>query len=279
MIWEKNGKGLLSKFADTKLMMIVNEEADSMCLQNDLDQLQSWANTWGMSFNINKCHVLHLGKNNKFKYFLYRQEICEAESVRDLGVEIDHSFKFSRQAHIACKKANKILGMILRNLTAKTTDTILPLYRGLVRPHLEYAIQFWQPFLKKDIIQLEKVQWRVTRCVQNLRLYDYTARLKMLNLFPLEKRRTRGDLIETFKVLNGIDKISSSIFQLNIDTGTRGHNFKLKKANCRTDMRKNFFSNRVINEWNSLPHFVVNCSSVAQFKKKLDAHMVDQQCQ
>ena len=67
------GTGLLSNFADdTKLMKIVNTETDSKHLQQELDQLQSWADAWSMNFNVNKCHVLHLGKNNKkFSYYMF----------------------------------------------------------------------------------------------------------------------------------------------------------------------------------------------------------------
>ena len=195
------------------------------------------------------------------------------ESIRDLGVEIDSSFKFSKQAQIASKKANKILGLICRKMGARLKEVVVPLYQALVRPHLEYAVQFWRPFLKKDINLLEKVQRRATRVVSNLRSVDYSERLSILNLFSLERRRDRGDLIETFKILNGIDKIGHSVFELCNDSVTRGHNFKLRKPKCRTNARYNFFSSRVVNMWNALSHSVVNCTSVEQFKKKLDIYM------
>ena len=233
----------LSKFADdTKLMMVVNNEFESMQLQITLNRLQKWAETWGMDFNVNKCQVIHLGnKNKKFKYYLSGVEIKKVETARDLGIRIGKSFKFSEHVQESSKKANQILGLIFRKVSTKSRKTILPLYQALVRPHLEYAVQFWCPFLKKDINQLEKIQRRATRGITGLGSLGYEERLKALNLFSLQERRNRGDLIETFKLLNGIDKTRSPVFEINNNSKTGGHNFKLRKQKCKTTIRQIFF--------------------------------------
>ncbi len=75
--------------------------------------------------------------------------------VKDLGVSIPSSFKFSQQCKDAAGKANRMLGFIDRNFSFKNKDVILPLYISLVRPHLEYAVQFWSPHDAKDIGKLE----------------------------------------------------------------------------------------------------------------------------
>ncbi len=111
--------------------------------------------------------------------------------VKDLGVSVASSLKFSQQCKNATDKANRMLGFINRNISFKTKDVILPLYTSLVRPHLEYAVQFWAPHHAKDIAKLEAVQRRATKMIASLRNKPYEERLARLNLFSLEKRRFR----------------------------------------------------------------------------------------
>jgi len=90
-------------------------------------------------------------------------------------------------------------------------------------------------------------------------------------LISIEKRRVRGDLIQVFKILKGVDKLDySNFFEIQSSSRTRGHNYKLVKHRSRLDIRKNFFSQRVVNVWNSLPQVVVDADSVNSFKNRLD---------
>ena len=100
-----------------------------------------------------------------------------------------------------------VLGYIKRQFTTRKKGTILTLYNALVRQHLEYAVQFWSPSMRKDIERLEKVQARATKLIPSIRHMSYERRLAELNLYSLEKRRIRGQLIETFKILKGIENI------------------------------------------------------------------------
>jgi len=74
------------------------------------------------------------------------------------------------------------------------------LYKGFIRPRLEYAVQAWSPYLRKDISCLERVQRIATKLVKGLKCLTYEQRLQRLHLTTLEKRRLRGDLIETYKL-------------------------------------------------------------------------------
>ena len=83
---------------------------------------------------------------------------------------------------------------------------------AFVRPHLEYAIQFWSPNYIKDHNLLERVQRRATKLIPTLRNLSYEERLKPLDMFTLHKQRIRKDMIEVFKILNKFDKINPKCF-------------------------------------------------------------------
>ena len=150
---------------------------------------------------------------------------------------------------------------------------MLKLYNALVRPLLEYAAQFWSPNLAKNKDCLERVQRRATKLIPSLRNKSYEERLKECDLFSLDKRRHRGDMIQVFKILTNIDKVQEEMyFQRNDDIRTRNNGFKLRGALFKTNIAKNFFTNRVIDDWNKLPAGVVGSPSVQTFKTRLDKY-------
>ena len=193
--------------------------------------------------------------------------------MKDLGIIIQDDLKVSQQCFKVIKTANRILCVIYRSFEYKSSEIILPLYKSLVRPHLEYCVQAWSPHLVKDINLLEKVQRRATRMIVSLKNIPYEERLKNLGLTTLETRRTRGDLIQVFKILKGfVDVDYANLFILS-NTNLRGHSLKLYKSAVRLDCGKYFFTNRVVDEWNKLTEDIVSCNSVNSFKNKLDQHL------
>ena len=120
--------------------------------------------------------------------------------------------KVSEQCRIAASKGNQVLGMIRRNITYKENILIVPLYKAIVRPHLEYCIQAWSAYLRKDIDMLEQIQRRATKLIPGLRDLRHEDRLKECELTTLETRRLRGGgSKEVFKILNGYENIDSNI--------------------------------------------------------------------
>jgi hypothetical protein len=201
----------LLKFADdAKLFRCVSDPGSVDVLRDDLKSLCHWSEDWQMVFNVDKCKVMHFGAHNaKETYSINNNVLADVIEERDLGVIIQDNLKVSEQCSKVVKTANCILGMIRRSFENKSSDIILPLYKSLVRPHLEYCVQAWRPHLVKDIKLIEGVQHRATRMMTDLYGKTYEQRLKCLNLTTLETRRLRGDLIELFKLLKGFDKLVS----------------------------------------------------------------------
>ena len=172
--------------------------------------------------------------------------------------------KVSEQCRISALKGNQILGLIRRTIMYKEKQLIVPLYKAIVRPHLEYCVQAWRLCHKKDIDKLERIQRRATKMIPELRDLNYESCLLQCGLTT---RRLRGDHIEVFKIVNGYEDIDRNMFfKLKEGSRTSAHKAALVKEQCRLDMRKYSFSQRVINEWSKLPNDCVNTSSVNMFK-------------
>src|SRR5437870_13904884 len=99
---------------------------------------------------------------------------------------------------------------------------MVKLYKALVRPKLEYCVQAWCPYLKKDIDKLEKVQARATRLINECKNQSYEKRLQCTGLTTLSERRIRGDMIEVFKILRGFSTVNyTTCFTLSNNNRTR----------------------------------------------------------
>ncbi|CAM4632369.1 unnamed protein product [Caretta caretta] len=235
----KSGSVLIKFADDTKLGGIANLEKVRDTLQEDLDDLVNWSNINRMKFNSEKCKVMHLGINNKnFSYKLGTHQLEVTEEEKDLGVLVDHRMTVSRQCDMAVKKANAVLGCIRRGISSRDKEVLVPLYKALVRPHLEYCVQFWSPMFKKDEFKLEQVQRRATRMIRGMENLSYERRLKEFGLFSLTKRRLRGDMIALYKYIRGINtREGEELFKLstNVDTRINGYNWPSGSLDLKLD--------------------------------------------
>ena len=260
------------KFADdTKVYCNVSSRDNATVLQLDLNKMYDWSVKWQMLFNADKCKCLHLGYNNSgTDYYIAGKQVVNVQSERDLGVTLGKSLDGSLHCAKVVGTANRILSSIKRTFTCNSLCNITKLYKSLVRPHLEYCCQAWRPYLQKDVDNLEKVQRRATRLIPEIASLSYSERLGRCNLLSLEMRRLRADLIEVFKIVKGFEGIDPNYFFKFVGNArTRGHNLRIYKQNNRLDIRKYFFSQRVITEWNNLPLEAVSATSINGFKKAI----------
>ena len=164
------------------------------------------------------------------------------------------------------------MGLTRRSFVYLDNHTFCLLFKALVRPHLEYAHSVWTPYKKADITSIENVQKRATKMLPTLKNLTYEERLRALKLPTLRFRRLRGDMIETFKILKGIydRKVTEDLFELNQESKSRGHTLKIRKQRSRLNVRKFFFTNRIVDIWNNLKEEIVSAKNLNTSKNKQD---------
>ena len=272
----------ISLFADdAKVYRRITTPEDAEILQRDMEKLNEWSRKWLLSFNVTKCKTMHIGHNNpRHNYQLQGNALEKSDLEKDLGVFVSSDLKPSMHIAKVAAKANARVGLIKRTFSYIDKEIFLSLYTALVRPILDYGVQCWSPYLVKDINKLEQVQRRATLLVPECSALSYVERCKFLGIQSLQDRRVRGDMIEVYRLLTGMEGVHySRYFQLSESHArgegyTRGHSKKLIKPNhWRTTLKGNWFTIRSIDPWNSLPEEVVSAPSIAVFKKRYDLHM------
>ena len=256
---------------DTKFGREINSFDDCEIIQRNIDIVNEWCREWNMEINISKCVVMHCGKNNpNFNYNLNEVSLKSVQNYEDLGVLIDNKLSFSDHCLKVRNKSTRTMMYIKQCVTTRNRNTMLKLFTSLVRPILDYCAPFWSPHLVKDIDLIEQVQRRFTKLISGCQNLTYQQRLTQLDLFSLEYRRKRGEIIETFKFVKFVPGTAQILFSFSVSDRTRGHAHKMVKTRFRTNLGANTFSNRVVSTWNVLPSDVVECNGIESFKHSLD---------
>ena len=151
-------------------------------LQIDIDNLVNWSDTWLLKFQPDKCKVMSIGHkgivDDSEPYKMGAHKLDYSENEKDLGVYIDNKLTFESHINNAVNKANRIMAISRKTYDYMDTKTFSYIFKGLVRPHLEYAAPVWSPHTIKLKEIIENVQRRSTKTIPGLSEHSYPDRLK-----------------------------------------------------------------------------------------------------
>jgi len=239
-------------------------------MQLDNDSLVLWGKENKMRIAFAKCGTLHIGYGNPCNEYNFDDfAIPNVDEIRDLGVQISKDLKFGSHIAKICRSACSSSNLIFRSFRSRSRTFLVNLFKVYVRSKLEYACQVWNPHLKKDINDIEKVQRRFTKRIPRLHNFCYSDRLLILNLERLELRRIHLDLVMVFKIIHGMVDLAFNDYFTYKESNTRGHSFSLSVIRCNKDVRKFYFSSRVVKWWNFLKQQTVNANNLNTFKNRL----------
>ena len=249
--------GVVAKlFADdVKVYVNIVSSHDVSKLQTALDLIVEWAALWQLQLSVSKCSILSVGRVlAKTDYYIGDTVLPYGSKCRDLGVMITQDLSPAVHINEITAKAHQRANCILRCFVSKDISLLMRAFLVYVRPVVEYCSVIWSPCLKQDIESIEKVQRRFTKRLKGLKSMTYAERLQYLSIPSLELRRLHLDLLFCYKIVFGLVDINfSDFFEFCATNGTRGHAYKLFKSHCNSGVRSQFFAERVVKVWNSLP--------------------------
>lgn len=267
---------------DLKLYQEINSEESVNSSQSKLDKMYDWTRYSLLRFHPQKCVVMRLGENTKklgninSYYAMDETRVKIVDTEKDLGIIFDSHMSFDEHITTVVKKANSIAGMIRRTFVHLDKNMFKTHFSSMVRPHLEYGAPIWNPHLRKHITTIENVQRRASRQIPGMSHLSYTQRLKILRLPTLSYIRYRGDMLEMYKITHGhydADAVEGFLefrAEQAPSRSFRSHEFHVKKATCKKDVRRFAFKQRVADQWNNLLKTIVEASTINTFKNRLD---------
>ena len=248
---------------------------DPNILQQDTDAVKHWSEEWHLPLNLSKCAHMSLGGDSG-NLFVFHDERCSLSIPsdmcrKDLGVLIDTSLSFSHHTRATSAKAYRTLKMIKRTFPSISKSEFHILFGTYVRPLLKYANSVVYTLLKKYIGVSERIQRAATKMVHGMHRLDYSSRMSLLDLYPLDQRRLRGDLILAYSFFHfGQSRGSLHLFSHGSSKGTRQEAVQASLSHGATT---EFFSIRVISPWNALPPQISQVPSLPIFKHLIYIHL------
>ena len=209
---------VISSFADdTRLKRAINSTEDTTLLQSDLNNSIKWSEENNMQLHQSKFELIahSTTRNNLMHELPFACEFTEYQTadgsvispqhaVRDLGVTITPDISWSTHIMNITEDAKKMTSWILSVFLDRSAETMLPLYKTLVRSRAEYCSPLWNPAKIEDIKLVESIQRAFTSRIKEVRHLSYWERLAALKLMSLQRRRERYVIIQVYKTLNNL---------------------------------------------------------------------------
>ena len=270
---------------DSRLSKSIQTADDRTSLQEDLNNVLIWAKHNNMSLNENKFELLqyHASSRNfnvliELPFVVYENcylanstLIEPVDVVTDLGVSMGRDFSFRTHICDIVKKARNKFSWILSSFKTRSVQSILTLFKSLVRPILEYCCVVWCPSTVSDISLLEGVQRTVTSKIVSVNHLNYWDRLKELKLMSLQRRNERYTIIYMYKILhNKVPNHIGVVFQNNARLGIKAKIPSLPRFKNRLSLYDASFSVCGPILWNLVPKVVNSAPSFNIFKNELD---------
>jgi hypothetical protein len=275
----------VSSFADdTRSAAGVKNQSDQENIQKDLETIYDWSKLNNMQFNNGKFERLSYGRDEQLKEYSYKSAdgtpIPNKTDTKDLGIKMSTNATFSLHITETAEKAVKLASWILRTFMSREQNIMLTLWKSLVLSRMEYNCPLWNPMKIGEIKCLEAVQRTFTSKITGMDTLNYWERLSALNLYSLQRRRDRYDIIYIWKILENKVPNITSCRQIKISHTHDSRNGRMctehvpaKTACCRVKtLVRNSFPIRAVKTFNILPKHLRGLTgcSVDQFKAQLD---------
>ena len=263
-------------FADDCLLYTATTADEvSQSLQEDLVKLEKWQDDWLMSFNPSKCVTMTIGTKNppKHIYSFCGEQLQSVDSHRYLGVCFNNTLTWNDHIREVCKKAQRVLGLVRRNLWGCNVHVKSTAYSTLIRPLLEYAASVWDTSIQSNNNQLNRVQRQAARfCKNNYSREEGTVTkiLAELEWQTLETRRKIKKVSMLYKIRHGLVDISLGSHLVHQTRETRGHNKKFRQIRYKTRRYGDTFFPSTIPIWNNLSAATVNATTIEAFKNQVN---------
>ena len=223
---------------------------------------------------VSKCMLISRKRHplQPIQPLLLNGEVLEiVDTYKYLGILLTHDLSWSPHISAVCAKARRILGLIYRRFFGSTDqDAIKQLYISLVRPHLEYGSQVWDPHLTKDKALLENVQMFACRIACSRWDASYDDLLKFFELQTLQEHRLRAKLGLLFKIILKLCYFPDNTFCFRQQShSSRANHLPLVVPFAHTNAYLYSFVPHTTSLWNSLPDECISVSSVRAFKRSL----------
>ena len=267
---------------DTRVSKKIRDEEDKKKLQEALSIIYKWADDNLMVFNKDKFEQLTYGETENVTITSYKnpsnEDIRNSETVKDLGIITNKSMTFKEHIQSTVLACKRISGMIMRTFTTRDPEIMLKLFSTYIRSRIEYCCCIWSPNLQYEIDELERLQKTFTSKIEGMEEKDYHERLKLLNLYSLERRRERYLVIYAWQMIEGIKenvlKLQSTngriraIWSKPIRWSFRGKKIK----HSSRSIVHNSTAKRMERLFNCLPPYIRNIKgkTVDTFKRTLD---------